>query len=71
MSCTAVVLLTLEEYEAARGSPRRFLICPEHVEENAKVVERSERYWLVEKHGEAGRVAESEAEARGPRYDAA
>jgi hypothetical protein len=63
-SCTAVVLLTLEEYERARGSRRRFLICPGHVADNAEVVARGETYWLVEKQGEAGRVAEAEAGER-------
>lgn len=61
-TCTAVVLLTLKEYEEARESPRRFLIHPDHVAENARVVARRASHWLVEKQGEAGRVAESEAE---------
>jgi hypothetical protein len=64
MSCTAVVLLTLAEYEVARGSRRRFLICPQHVADNAEVVARHDGYWLVEKQGEAGRIAEAEAEER-------
>jgi hypothetical protein len=71
LNCTAVVLLTLHEYEAARDSRRRFLICPGHVAENAEVVDRRDRFWLVEKQGEAGRVAESEAEERRARHDAA
>ena len=62
-SCTAVLLLTLHEYELARDSRRRFLICPEHVADNARVVGRHDGYWLVEKQGEAGRIAEAEAEA--------
>jgi hypothetical protein len=62
VNCTAVVLLTLAEYEHARGSPRRFLICPQHVADNAMVVARLETHWLVEKQGEAGRVAEEEAQ---------
>ena len=63
-TCTAVVLLTLDEYEVARGSRRRFVICPEHVADNARVVARRDAYWLVEKQGEAGRVAEAEADER-------
>ena len=62
VSCTAVVLLTLPEYEEARGSRRRFLICPDHVADNAKVIARNSTHWLVEKQGEAGRVAQEEAE---------
>ena len=64
MRCTAVVLLTLNEYEIARGSRRRFVICPEHVTDNAEVVARRDTFWLVEKQGEAGRVAEAEADER-------
>jgi hypothetical protein len=63
-SCTAVVLLTLADYEEARGSPRRFVICPEHVDDDEKVITRRESHWLVEKQGEAGRVAEAQAEDR-------
>ena len=65
VQCTAVVLLTLAEYEQARGSPRRFLICPGHVADNAQVVERGATHWLVEKQGETGRVAEAEAQDPG------
>jgi hypothetical protein len=64
LSCTEVVLLSLDEYEAARGTRRRFLIAPGHVADNAQVVTRHETHWLVDKQGEAGRVAESEAEER-------
>lgn len=63
-TCTSVVLLTLEQYEAARDSRRRFLIFPDHVADNAKVVARNDTHWLVEKQGEAGRVAEAEAGER-------
>ena len=61
VTCTSVVLVTLDEYEAARASRRRFLIAPGHVADNARVVERHERFWLVEKQGQAGRVAEAAA----------
>lgn len=64
VSCTAVVLLRLDQYEEARGTRRRFVVRPGHVADNAQVVARHEDYWLVEKQGEAGRVAEAEAEER-------
>jgi hypothetical protein len=41
-----------------------FLIRPGHVSDNAQVVARRDTYWLVDVHGEAGRVAEAEAGER-------
>jgi len=56
--CTQVIDLTLEEYEAARRVPTRFPIAVGHeVPDVERVVERSERYAIVEKFGEAGRMA--------------
>ena len=64
MACTEVLAISLPEYETARGTRRRFLICPGHVADNAEVVARRETFWLVEKQGEAGRIAEAEASDR-------
>jgi hypothetical protein len=64
LACTDVLAITLHDYETARGTRRRFLISPGHVADNAKVVARRETHWLVEKQGEAGRVAEAEASDR-------
>ena len=57
-TCFATLELSLEEYEAARSHPRRFVIRPGH--ESAaieRVVEEHERFWVVEKVGVAGVIA--------------
>jgi len=64
--CALPVQLTIAEYESVRSEPTRFLVLPseEHVDaEFERVVERYERYWVVEKVGRAGDVSE-ELDAR-------
>jgi hypothetical protein len=58
-SCTELVALTLEEYEAVRVSPYRFFVVPGHdISDVEDVVEHHQRYDVVEKHaGEAAAVA--------------
>ena len=59
--CSIAVRLTIAEYESVRSEPTRFLVAPsgEHVlPEVEQVVERTDRYWLVEKLGVAGDVSE-------------
>jgi hypothetical protein len=58
--CFATIAMTHEEYEMVRANPTRFFVKPAdaHVVPNAEtVVERHERYWIVEKIGVAGRLA--------------
>ena len=62
LTCTEVVKLTLEEYEAIRQHPRRFFNVPGH--EQASVAAGAEvvlmvfdRYAIVEKIGVAGEIA--------------
>jgi hypothetical protein len=60
-ACTSRIEMSPEEYEALRADPRRFAVAPseEHVvPEIEAVVERTERYWIVEKTAEAGDLAE-------------
>jgi hypothetical protein len=58
LGCTAIVEVSRAEYEGVRGHGRRFLVAPGHVvPETEEVVERHGGYEVVEKHGEAGRVA--------------
>ncbi len=64
-SCSLVVELSPREYRAVRSDDSRFLVFPEfwHTSpELETVVERSERYWVVEKRGAAGDEAERLAE---------
>jgi hypothetical protein len=57
--CKEPVAISIEEYEAVRRSPTRFFVLPGHEDEGVeRVVERSERYIVVEKIGEAADEAE-------------
>jgi hypothetical protein len=61
MDCTVPVRLALSEYEAVRSNPAYFLVAPsdEHLDLDVeRLVERRERYWVVEKVGLAGKVSE-------------
>jgi hypothetical protein len=58
LNCGGTVELSLVEYEAARANPRVFIVSPGHEQEGIeRVVERLDRYLLVEKVGDAGEVA--------------
>jgi hypothetical protein len=67
--CVEPVQMSNEEYEAvrARGSDC-FLVRPSdaHVVPEAEtIVERNDRYWVVQKHGLAAEIAEDDAAATG------
>ena len=52
LGCNQLIELTREEYEAVRANSRRFAIIDGHeIEEVEDVVERSERFIVVEKRG--------------------
>lgn len=56
--CKGLIALTLEEYEFVRAKPNRFILQPGHETAEATVVEATDRYVIVEKHGVSQRVAE-------------
>jgi hypothetical protein len=57
--CNLMVEMTVAEYEEIRGNGRRFLVLPDHViPETEDVVDDRGAYLVVEKRGEAGRLAE-------------
>jgi hypothetical protein len=57
--CSLQVPATLAQYEAVRAHPNRFLITPEHwLPEIETVTERSDAWWVIDKHGDAGRLVE-------------
>ncbi len=59
LGCNVLVALTVPEYEAVRAHPRRFLLASGHEEPAIEVVVgRGDTYVVVEKQGEAARVAE-------------
>lgn len=73
--CTMPARLTVAEYEAVREHPARFLVAPgdDHVIPDVeRVVARSERYWVVEKLGDAADMSEAldERERDGAAQDA-
>jgi hypothetical protein len=58
--CVARVELSTAEYEAVRSVPTRFVVAPKdsHVfSEIEHVTKRTDRYWVVEKDGEAAELA--------------
>jgi hypothetical protein len=60
-SCFERIELTFGEYERLRSASTDFAVAPslEHVLPDIEVVvERTDRYWVVRKLGEAGEVAE-------------
>lgn len=56
--CTELVAVPRAVYEEVRANARRFLVVPGHDQDFEDVVERTERYAIVEKEGRAGEVAE-------------
>jgi hypothetical protein len=58
--CSQTVDLTIAEYEDAHAQRDRFVITPGHEDEQLEgVVERNERYLVVDKFGEAERITET------------
>jgi hypothetical protein len=61
ITCTALVRITPEAYEAVRAHPARFIIVPGHEANEhgwTKVVAEFGQYVVVEKVGEAAEIAE-------------
>ena len=61
-TCTDKVAMSANEYEAIRNNGARFFVAPgdEHVWPDVELVrERNDRYWIVEKVGRTGEIAES------------
>lgn len=61
--CGVRLQLSREEWREVRSRPERFAVAPGHtamdVEPEAEeVVKKYEHFWIVEKRGEAGEVAE-------------
>jgi hypothetical protein len=51
LGCNQLIRLTRAEYETVRGNSRRFAIVPGHdIPDTEDVVERHERYAVIEKH---------------------
>ena len=64
--CAESITLTCVEYEGVRAVSDHFLVKPGHVlPDIERVVERHADYWIIEKLGEAGELAE-ETDPRSP-----
>jgi hypothetical protein len=62
--CQRMIELTPTAYDRLRTHSRRFVVAPGHVDEQIETpVESHASYTVVEKHGDAGRLAQ----ARNPR----
>jgi hypothetical protein len=60
LGCNALVEMTIAEYEHVRAHPRRFLVAHGHqIDDAERVVESTGGYIVVEKIGDAGKVAQS------------
>ena len=62
IECAQPVQLTVGEYERIRSDSRWFVIVPDELHlrpDVEQVVERTERFWVVEKIGQAAEVAEA------------
>ena len=57
-TCTEVIRVRLEDYEAARAHPRRFVVLAEHTD-SANVLRRQDRYVVIEKEGREGELVEA------------
>ena len=58
-NCAERIPLSGREWQEVRARPNRFAVAPGHVAvELEAVVEEYPHFWLIEKHGEAGDVAE-------------
>ena len=65
--CSERIQLTPEEWEMVRSQPNRFAVAPRHVAKGFEaVVKECDSFWLIEKFGEAGVVAEELARAEQP-----
>jgi hypothetical protein len=61
--CSAMVTLTLSEYEEIHRQPDRFVVLPGHENpEIERVMARKDRYLVVDKFGEAEEIVEEDAE---------
>jgi hypothetical protein len=59
--CSATLEVTVTEYDDAHSQRDRFVVAPGHENERIEhVVERKDRYLVVDKFGDAERVAEEE-----------
>jgi predicted ThiF/HesA family dinucleotide-utilizing enzyme len=70
LGCNQLIQLTREQYEALRSNPRRFAIVDGHeIPDVEDIVERTERYIVVEKAGQAEAEIVEQTDPRRPLDD--
>jgi hypothetical protein len=58
-NCAARIPLSREDWKMVRAEPNRFAVAPNHVAVNFEAVMKAfPRFWLIEKFGEPGEIAE-------------
>lgn len=58
VGCEEHIRLSEEEWREVRSQGNRFAVAPEHVAHDVEaVVKEYQHFWLIEKHGEAGKAA--------------
>ena len=58
-NCAERIRLSENQWRAVRAEPNRFAVAPGHVAENFEaVITAHPDFWMIEKFGEAGTVAE-------------
>jgi hypothetical protein len=58
-ACTERIPLSGADWRMVRAEPNRFAVAPDHVAANFEaVVKQFPAFWVLEKFGEAGKVAE-------------
>ncbi len=58
--CSATVEMSIPEYETVRASSRRFVLVPGHeLPQTENVVDRHQRYFVVEKKPEVGSIVDA------------
>jgi hypothetical protein len=55
--CTQPVRLTIEQYEAVRAHPTRFVVASGHQSGDTEIVARHQDHDVIEKRGTAGDIA--------------
>jgi hypothetical protein len=67
VDCGERFQLSGREWHEVRSLSSRFAVVPGHIaSEHETVVKEYQHFWLIEKHGEAGDVAEQLARQQGP-----
>ncbi len=60
-ACSERIMMTIDEYESVRANARWFAVAPwdEHYFADIEdIVERTDRYWVVQKRGVAGELVD-------------